>query len=289
MKRTLAVLVILSSCLSAATQTMSHEEEVVRNAYAKASLLCAVEPLTQAGFDQISGKQVDEVKLSKQMSDASPVFTLSDFDTGSIISIAGDHWGRFVTMPPPGTQILTAGSVTYNFSDAGNPVNWNALRASWEPFSASAEFINASRERSIAETLKIGGAEWSSKAVTYTRYVTLTVKATFQGKSVGPYQAIFFIGRDGAGQEVLTQNDVISGKVVAAALNTTYYPSFVNSSLRNTNAIAGWLRTNAIPASSCSVAGHDMCCSGGRCGISEADLQHALVTPLPPARDGGRP
>jgi len=272
-------------CLAPLTlnsQTMSHEEEVVRNAYSKAALICALEPVSETGLDQVGAQPaVSEAKANKRLADGSPTFTLSDFETGSLININSDPWGKFVTMPQSGSEILSASVGTLDFSDAGNPTSWKVLRAAWQPFNISPASVKAEQQRSVADTIKIGTTEWSKTPVTYTRYAAYNVALTFQGKTVGPYKAIFFFGRDNSGQEVATPNDVISGQVIQNALKLPYYPTgLVSSSLRDIPSVAKWLRANSIPASSCAVS-RQVCCTGGHCGISEADLNRDLAAPLP--------
>lgn len=291
MKRAVLALVpLLLTFQFLAAQSSSSDEEAVRNAYAKASLLCALEPLTETGIDQVSGLKTDEAKLTKDMKAAAPQFTLSNFSGGSIVNISSEPWGKYATMPQTGSQILGGAVHTYNLADAGNGTSWNVLRASWQTFNGDSDFIKTALARSVADTIRIGSAEWSNNSVAYTHYVTFTATVTFQGKTVGPYQAIFFIGKSGA-QEVITSNDVISGQLVSDALSSDFYPSgLVSSSLRKQPAIAQWLKDNTIPTSSCSAAaaGHHLCCSQGRCGLSEAEVTSAMATPLPAPKDGGR-
>ena len=281
---------VVALCLSypalTRAQSMSHEEEVVRNTYAKASTLCSLEAISQAGLNQLGGKTIDEAELTKQLANATPVFTLSGFKTGTILSISSSQWGQLATMPQAGTQILGAGITTFNFSDNGNPVSWHVVTADWQRSSDAPEFIKASEQRSVADTIKLGSPEWSSKPVTYTEYASFTVKLTFQGKAVGPYRALFFFGKDGQGNDVVTPNDAVSNSILWDVLwnEPSYYPTgFVNSRLRQQPVIEKWLQANAIPQGSCT-ANHELCCSRGRCGISEDDLNQDLATPLPEAK-----
>ena len=55
--------------INAFAQSMPHEEEVVRNAYAKFSFLCSLKPLTSASIPQLGGAKVDPVKLDAQHQD----------------------------------------------------------------------------------------------------------------------------------------------------------------------------------------------------------------------------
>lgn len=96
---------IVAFCLSypivnTSAQTMSHDEEVVRNAYAKFSLLCSLPPVTNSAVPQLAGAKMDTLQLDAKVAKATPVFDLTGFQTGSVASIANDTWGTFVTPPP---------------------------------------------------------------------------------------------------------------------------------------------------------------------------------------------
>jgi hypothetical protein len=270
-------------------QTMSHEEETVRNAYAKLSFLCAVDPLTQSAVDQLGGKEIDDLKLNAQMVAETPLFTLSNFQTGTIASIATDQWRQFVTVPQSGSNMLGADLITINNSDSGNLTTWYAARAAWRP----APVITPDAEKSVmdqtvAESIKVGSPQRSAGPVSYTRYAAFTVDATFQGKSTGPHQAIFFFGTDAHGHEVVAINDLISGpQALWQMFDHNIYPTgLLSSKLRETPLVATWIRANEMPALNCDATKHDVCCSHGRCGISTRDLNRDLATSLPLPKNG---
>jgi hypothetical protein len=98
------VLSLVCSALNTSAQSMSHEEEVVRNAYARFSFLCGLPPVTNAGTAQLADTKIDAAKLEASVANATPLYELSDFQTGSIASIANEPWGSFVTAPLPPSQ-----------------------------------------------------------------------------------------------------------------------------------------------------------------------------------------
>lgn len=106
MKRVFSiVLVVLGQMpltLVAPAQDMSHEEKVVRNAYAKLSFMCELYSVDKAAFDRNGNgtdgpKRSDQVALQRAIADTTPVFSLTDFRTGSIADIANEHWSQFIT------------------------------------------------------------------------------------------------------------------------------------------------------------------------------------------------
>lgn len=91
------------------TQSMSHEEEIVRNTYAKLTFLSGIWPLTQtiiAGPD----KPVDLVKFKEISAKETPLFTLGDFRVGPIADIANQPWSTFVSSQA-GTPVLRAAGI----------------------------------------------------------------------------------------------------------------------------------------------------------------------------------
>jgi hypothetical protein len=128
------------------------------------------------------------------------------------------------------------------------------------------------------------------QTVTYTRYAAVTVNATFQGESTGPYKVIFLFGTYGQGKEQIQVYDLMSGEHDNVGLGNLltehgYPEAFLQSRLRDNLIIAGWIRTNEMPALSCSAVKADLCCSKGRCGISETDLNRDLSGPFPDSRN----
>jgi hypothetical protein len=299
MKGTYLSCSVLAICLGCSVpgllaQNMSHEEEVVRNAYAKVELLCSLKPITQAGISQMSGSEVDQQLIGDKVKEATPSFELTDFNAGKVADIADEPWRQFVTPPPPGEKVLWGGLVTLPFSDNGNLTQWQAAEVRWNPGPTYYDPDEVRRlfDRSVRETIKEGTPYWSNTPVTYTRYASFTVNATFQGHSSGPHKAIFFFGTDSHGMESIALNDLISGvQPLWDGIQSTQYPTgLLRSSLRDTPTVASWTRANDMPTASCApTKGDDICCSHGRCGISVANMNRDLSTPLPqPKKSGGQ-
>ena len=78
---------------------MSHEEEVVRNAYAKLSLLCGLTPISDASLEEQAypnlAADLYKTALETKVRNATPTYTLSAFQVGSVASIANVPWSAF--------------------------------------------------------------------------------------------------------------------------------------------------------------------------------------------------
>ena len=72
MKRTFLYLVVVFCLafpiLGAQAQSVSHEEEFVRNAYAKVSFMSSLPPLVDAGIMQVSNIQITPENLANRVS-----------------------------------------------------------------------------------------------------------------------------------------------------------------------------------------------------------------------------
>jgi hypothetical protein len=277
--------------LTSNAQNMSHEEEVVRNTYAKLSLMCGLTPRVHAGMAQLGGGKIDLQALDQKVTDATPVFDLSDFRVGSISDIASDHWGGFVTDPHiKGDPHLSGSLDGVSYTDNGNQTDWRAAKVSWEPtqVASNQEAYRVLGGLPVSEMIKLGSPQWGRDNVTYTRYAAFTVNLTLQGKSSGPYKAIFFFGTDAEGNEYVALNDLVSEGPLGYMVNRRIDQSgLLLGKIREAPAIADWIRSNVMDSSSCTRTGPpDLCCAHGRCGISPTDFNRDLSVPLPPPNIG---
>ena len=276
-------------------QTMSHEE-VVRNAYAKLSFMCGLPPVSHTAFMSHSSAYdphgTDVVALDAAIAKATPVFSLTNFRTGSIAEIAHEPLSRFVTLPSFPGQVLDAVPNPTSYDDWGNKTSWVAATVVWQRSQASASGSYPD-DFTVAKALAQGEFVWSDfkQPVTFISYVSYTVDAAFQGKSTGPHAATVWFGHDAEGKEVFTVSDPISGPgILHHILETPAYPTaFLTTSEREIPVVAAWVRSHGMPSASCSVPARTLCCAGGRCGISQDDLNRDLAAPFPkPKTPGGQ-
>ena len=277
-------------------QTMSHEEEVVRNAYAKFSFMCGLPPVGNAAFLSHSGPNdphgTDVVAMDAAIAKATPVFSLTNFRAGSIAEIAHEPLSRFVTLPSFPGQVLDAVPKPTSYDDWGNKTSWVAATAVWQRSQASASG-SYPEDFTVAKALAHGEFVWSDfkQPVTFSSYVSYTVDAAFQGQSTGPHAATVWFGHDAEGKEVYTFRDPISGPgILHHILETPAYPTaFLTTSEREIPVVAAWVRAHEMPSASCGTTARTLCCSHGHCGLSQTDLNRDLSTPLPkPKGQGGQ-
>jgi hypothetical protein len=143
----------------------------------------------------------------------------------------------------------------------------------------------------VSEIVKLGGPQWEGKGspVTYTRYAAFAVSVTYQGRSAGPYKAIFFFGTDAHDQEFVAINDLVSERPLWYMVNTPIDQSgLLLGKIREAPAVSDWIRDNVMEASACPPRSGppDLCCAHGRCGIAPADFNRSLGVPLPAPQGG---
>jgi hypothetical protein len=293
----LAVLFLLAITLQqpVRAQSMSHEEEVVRNAYAKLSFMCELVPLTKAAFDtnpHTGGdgpRRYDQAALDTAIVATCPVFSLSAFSTGPISDIASEPLSQFVTLPTTHDQVLDVKLQPTSYNYFGNKTEWVATKIFWENSSATGYPFDQGLTVSAALQKKL--TLWTDQpGTTFDRYAAYTIDATLQSQSTGPHRAIFFFGHDANGKQVVAPNDPISGPgILFNVLDVPSYPAaFLTTNIRDVPVVATWVRSHEMPVAACSTAANRaICCAGGRCGISQADLNRDLAMPLPKVKNIG--
>jgi hypothetical protein len=256
----------------------SHEEEVVRSTYGTLSFLCGLPPVTHAAM---RNEYISQDALNKEQASVTPMFTLADFQVGSIQSIASINWGDMVSVPPKGAALRGTSTAQEYFNDNGKEAKWNTAHVQWiNDTSYTPDRIAAIDALDVGQAVALGSTEWTTPA-TYTSYASFAVTVSFQGQVVGPYKAVFFFGHDKTGKEVIAPQDAVVGQLLWGALHVTAYPSeLLKSKLREQPAVDKWIKANRA-TSQCSKARADLCCAGGRCALPDASVARDLAVPLP--------
>jgi hypothetical protein len=268
---------------------MSHEETVVRTFYAKfayASEQDAIgEIAIEAGHRPLPGhEQYAGLTPEQRVAAAKVSFTLSDFVVGDIKDILNRKVSDVVS--PPEEEKLVAHSHTMNYSDLGTATQLIGLQVQWE-------FPKADQVTPEAAAITMDqfySLLWNQPRPPdlWQRCASYTVVVTFQGKTRGPYRAVFVFRRDAKGDEriePMDSNTDVFG--LAHAVTKTLFPdALVATRLRNVPVVANWLQAKQSRDLSCSVGKGDVCCDMEKltCGPGQADLMKALAKPLPSAQ-----
>jgi hypothetical protein len=280
--RYLAVTFMLAS-LSPAVAQMTHEETMVRTAYAKFAYSVqqgVIGRLAVEADNRGVPKREPSLTSDQRLAAAQVDFTLSDFVIGDVRDIVNRKAVDLIS-PASGEMLDTSGESGANYSDQGLATRWQSFELHWKPahpLPAAAQTITISEWYALQWREQWPSALWQ-------RYASYSVKVIYQGKTVGPYKALFLFGRNAQGDEEIAPMD---GTTNAASLGTAltlhlFPDAFVLTRLRNIPVVASWLNANQMLDASCPAGKADVCCdlTKLKCGPGHVDLVNALSRPLP--------
>jgi hypothetical protein len=279
---------------NAEAQSMSHEEEVVRNAYAKITLLSSLGVVTSAALDpHPDGTKDDQVTIQKNLTNDVPSFVLSDFQVGPTSDITQDKMSEWITESAgPDTQVIDGSASSTSFTVDGYQTSWVVYKVKWATIPDWKTELSQKMgdSLSIADMLHLGGqANWrgfiKTAPATYLRYAAYTVNATLNGKSSGPRKALFLFGVDAKGIPFVIPDDLLTESIISQGLVFPEDPTgLLLSPVRENQILRDWMTANIMPAESCSASStKQYCCSKDRCGIAPVDFNQRLATSVPKA------
>jgi hypothetical protein len=283
MKRLLQLLLI-SITAQAFGATMSHDEIVVRMAYARlgyASQLAAIGELGTRAWGQ---KPVDHETVSKRLADTKVTFELSDFTFGNINEVINKQIADVLS--PPAQQILQVDFFTSSIQEEQQPVSqFLAARITW---TSGAQTTDTLENMSVGDITKLAQPSLPPLNQRFSRYAAYSVTASYQGNVIGPYKAIFFFGKDAKGNDTFQPNDnMLSPGTLSMAMGNVLYPkTFLKTSMRRVPLISEWLQSTQMAGQSCSTWQTDnVCCDLAtlKCGIATDVLRDEMAKPLPPS------
>ncbi len=257
-------------------QQPSHEEAIVREAYAKVAYMTEVNIVGKAALDSYTAKAFDQSHFTADLTKASPEFTLDSFEVGDFSQIANKKLGELISVPTPPAKVLKFDTGNQGFRENDQvDISWHWAKAHWE----SAEDLGADSVRTLSD-LTLQQAIVLNKEGPFERYATFCVTISFQGHSEGPVRAFFLFGKDAKGTETATPQDNFSDSTaLAIAVSEPMDPNvFLKTHLRETPVLSNWLASHEMFDQAC--VADKLCCSGSRCGIRHADLQKGLLTPV---------
>ena len=276
---TVLLCVLMVGGLAVAADHMTHEEVVVRSAYARFAYAVRQGVVGDLAMEA-NGRRVKAENATKtsaqRLSDAELTFSLSNFVAGDIRDVLDRKVSELIT--PPHDEMLSISIEGIGYGGA----RWNSLRVRWVP---------APMMTSEAAALTLREAlldSWAEKLPTLQRYISYTVTVSFQGKSHGPYTAMFAFGHDAQGNETTTPIDPNAGNSgLAQALALDLSPDvFTRTNLRTYAVVRNWLDENKMSDTACAgkndLGKKDVCCDLTRmkCGPSGADVTSGLSTPV---------
>jgi hypothetical protein len=266
-----------------ASAQMSHEETVVRTAYAKFAYAVQQVPISElaseANSAPVKPDNLTNLTADQRLAAAQVNFLLQDFVVGDLRDILNRKVTDLISYPVGET--LTTGSRVYNYDENGLETHWGSLEAQWRPAHVWSETVMAFTFQNVYEI-------WHKQRpdVVWQHYAAYSVTVTFQGKTRGPYKALFIFGHDDKGNEIAEPKDEITSIAgLTFALTQPLFPeSFVLTRMRNFPVVKDWLEANQVSGPNCSASGTngEICCDLERlkCGPKSEDVAAGLAKPL---------
>jgi hypothetical protein len=282
MKYAIALCLMFAAISSALAAEMSHEETVVRTAYAKFAYAAQQQVIGEFGREaatKLASRQYAQMTHEERFAAAKIDFTLADFVVGDARDILKRKVTDFITLGD--TEIIAISERTSDFNDNGLQTSLYGLVPRW---------TKAHPVPPILESLTLDDSyalEWRQPRPDglWQRYASYTVTVTFQGKTIGPYKALFFFGHNAKGDEAIEPRDSITDNVgLGEVLAQHLFPdAFVLTKLRTYPVVANWLAANQASGPNCSAGKGDVCCDLVKlqCGPGREDMAVGLARPLP--------
>jgi hypothetical protein len=126
-----AACVLLASLVAVAADNMTHEETVVRNAYAKLSY--AVDLNTAYMIVQANPK-INPSELAGQVELKGLRFQLGDFKVGNLADVADAKYSDTFDQYPAGQDVIRTSVATLSYNEVGGATgSMEAATAGWGP------------------------------------------------------------------------------------------------------------------------------------------------------------
>lgn len=292
--------IVLSLILGslAANAQMTHEETVVRTAYAKYAYGVAQGVITDLAMEAMSPTRAARTAMrngaltSEQRLTAGTItFLLSDFTFGNLRDIMNRDTTDFVT--PYGGDVLQAVTLNNNYGTQKanrEAIRWTSFKVSWETVTPADNTLLTMTFSELQREMK---KENQTLGAPSDRYASYTVAISYQGKARA-YKAMFLFGRDEQGNEVVRPHDPIADDTgLGTALAKPLFPEgLTRTKLRAQTVVQDWLNQNQMADSACTtlLGNGDACCDLARlrCGPGRAELSEALAKPIEETTEKGK-
>jgi hypothetical protein len=277
--RYLTVICMMLASISPAIAQTTHEETVVRAAYARLSYGARTGVLLRYAEDARVGHDETAADLKNDM-DSQLAFQLRSFSVGNLADIADTRWDALVSKPQLDLIAVVFGyeKVPMKIGSIDPFSEMSFVTASWQRWEEYDADWSTPVKQAIAELPRDTG----KPEVLYSRYAAYSVTASLAGRQ-RTYQAIFLFGRNPDGSEAVYFIDHILGMgVLDTATQRSLYPQpLLETYMRELPGIAQWISSAGVPS---NAAAKDIVCNGitGVCGIPNPLLAKSLSVPIDP-------
>ncbi len=261
--RCLAVFCLLLASFSTAVAEMSHEETVVRTAYAKLSY--AVDLNTVYRVTQ-RNRKISASDLAREIENRALRFTLSDFEVGNLADIGDRKYLDLAGQYPDGQDVIHSYPATVNMTEGGPTITSDTAAAQWGP-----------GQNAVSPVLTVKAMlpimEQESGISPLVRYCSYTVTVSLGGRS-RTYKATFLFGGNNQVAAGDTVVDINGGALEYFLTHPVYPDVLLRTTLRKNPAVRGFLESNRGTADASCKQG-DICCDALslQCGLPAAEAR----------------
>ncbi len=259
---------------------MTHEETIVRTAYAKfayAQQQGVIGSLAlEVGMKMPVPQRYAGMTAEQRLAAEQITFVLGNFVVGDVRDILDRRAVELIS--PAAGETLNVVGVTQDY--AGTGAGWRCFVARWQPAVPQPPSLSDIKLRDLYHL------QWEKDRpeTVWQRYASYTVTIRFRDKVEGPYRALFIFGHDPSGNELVEPEDgVVDVSGLAYALHDRLFPDgLVLTKLRTYPVVANWLQANQVSSPTCSVGQSDVCCDliKLKCGPGRDDVAKGLSKPL---------
>jgi hypothetical protein len=277
--RCIAITCMILASISAAAAQMTHEETMVRTAYARLSYAARTGVLLRYAEDARVGREEAAADLKNEM-DSQLAFQFRSFGVGNLTDIADTRWDALVSKPQQDLIAVVFGyeKVPMKVGSINPSSEMSFVTASWQRWEEYDADWSTPVKRAIAELPRDTG----KPEVLYSRYAAYSVTVTLAGRQ-RTYQAIFLFGRNPDGSEAIYFIDHVLGMgVLDTAMQRSLYPQpLLETYMRELPGIAQWISSAGVPS---NATANDIDCNRitDVCGIPKPLLEKSLSVPIDP-------
>ncbi|MFZ0420042.1 MAG: hypothetical protein WAM04_18215 [Candidatus Sulfotelmatobacter sp.] len=272
MKYVIALCLTFAATSSALAAEMSHEETMVRTAYARLSYAAQLRVVAN---DAMHASHLSKAELQEQIAKLARRFEIDNVALGSLSAINALPWEQMVTKPD--------GDLIYVRSGGGSPaITTRNSFTKKSMFWVMTGWGNHAFEQSwngVTVAQAVGDVPKSPDEVCNS-YISYQVTATLEGRS-RTYNAMFIFGKDTNGNETIHMIDNVVGLgSLELVLTQSLYPvALLETYYREIPEIADWIAANTVPKTTDI---QDAYCSPTGCGLPASWVNKSMAVPIDP-------
>jgi hypothetical protein len=272
MRYLLIMCLLLTPFRMAATAQMTHEETLVRTAYARLSYAAQLQVVSN---DAIHSGGLSKSELNEQIARLAPRFEIDNVALGNLSAISALSWEQMVTKPDGDLIQVTSSGVSPTITTRNGVTKKSMfyVMTNWSSHTFEQSWSGVTVAQAVGDVPKLSGEVCNS-------YISYRVTATLNGRS-RTYDAMFLFGKDSKGNETIHMIDNVVGLGSLELVSTqSFYPeAILETYYREMPETAAWIAANTI---SRTTEARDVYCSVSGCGLPANWVNKSLAVPSDP-------